>query len=236
MTYINNMQAFNSLIGYCTGYGGKYNPGRPNLRIESLQAQMDAVRQALENVKETRVHFINEVNERRQVFARLPALASSVLRTMVACGVADDKLTSARMLVTNLLGKSPRSRTVVAEQGAQPVQPTVRQSSMQWSYWSQADSFSQLVKMIATEPLYQPNEQELSLAGLKLKLASLEDMNQRVAQARTNWSNARLQRDASMYGQEQSLSSLTRAVKSYLRAIFGLHSPQYDQVKGIVIH
>ena len=45
MTTVKTMQALNELIGYCTGYGGKYNPGRQNLRIENLQVQLEAVRQ-----------------------------------------------------------------------------------------------------------------------------------------------------------------------------------------------
>ena len=33
MNTIKNMQAFTRLIGYCTGYGGKYNPGRQTLQV-----------------------------------------------------------------------------------------------------------------------------------------------------------------------------------------------------------
>ncbi len=235
MTHVNNLQAFNSLIGYCTGYGGKYNPGRQNLRIEALQSQLEAVRQVIDQVKETKVHFINEVNERKQVFAQLPALASSVLRTMVASGTSEERLVSTRMLVTNILGKSQKPRTPVPAGGAQPAAEIAKRSSLQMSFWSKTDSFSQLVKMVASEPLYQPNEPELSLNGLMKKLAELEAMNQRVATARVQWSNAMRQRKDAMYDGNESLYRIAIAVKSYLRAIFGFNSTQYEQVKNILV-
>ncbi len=235
MTHVNNLQAFNSLIGYCTGYGGKYNPGRQNLRIEALQSQLEAVRQVIDQVKETKVHFINEVNERKQVFAQLPALASSVLRTMVASGTSEERLASTRMLVINILGKSQKPRTPMPAEGAQPEAEIAKRSPLQMSFWSKTDSFSQLMKMVSSEPLYQPNEPELSLDGLMKKLADLEAMNQRVATARVQWSNAMRQRKDAMYEGNESLYSTARKVKSYLRAIFGFNSAQYEQVKHILV-
>lgn len=234
MTHVNNLQAFNSLIGYCTGYGGKYNPGRQNLRIEALLSQQEAVRQVLDQVKETKVHFINEVNERKQVFAQLPALASSVLRTMVASGASDERLGSTRMLLTSILGKTQKSIKPVLTEAAQPAVVIAKRSQLQKSYWSKVDSFSQLVKMVATDPLYQPNEPELSLEGLIRKLTELEAMNQRVSQARVQWSNAMVKRREVMYG-EQSLCNSARAVKNYLCAVFGYNSTEYEQVKHISI-
>ncbi len=105
MTTVKTMQAFKELIGYCTGYEGKYNPGRPNLRIENLQVQLEAVRQVLEKVKETKVHFENEVNARKQVFDQLPALASSVMRILEASGASEEKLADARMLIREIDGR-----------------------------------------------------------------------------------------------------------------------------------
>jgi hypothetical protein len=235
MKTIQNLQAFNSLIGYCTGFGGKYNPGRQNLHIENLQAQLVAVRQVLEKVKETKVHFINEVNERKQVFAQLPALSSSVLRAMVASGTSPERQASARMLLTSILGYPHKAKAPVPAAGATAEGEIAKRSSLQMSYWSKVDSFSQLVKMVASEPLYQPNEQELSLDGLTKKLAELEAMNQRVSDARVYWSNARTERDNLMYGNADSMYEVARQVKNYLRSIFGFNSNEYQQVKRISI-
>ena len=36
MTHVSNVQSFEKLLGICTGFGGSYNPGKQNLRIENL--------------------------------------------------------------------------------------------------------------------------------------------------------------------------------------------------------
>jgi hypothetical protein len=233
MKTIQKLQAFNELIGYCTGFGGKYNPGRQNLHIENLQAQKELVRQVHEKVKETKVHFINEVNERKQVFAQLPAMSSRVLRAMEASGTSAERLSSARMLVNSILGRTKNAPAAVPKESTTPEGEIAKRSSLSMSYWSKADAFSQLVKMVTSESLYQPNEPELSLEGLTKMLAELEAMNQRVSQARMLWSNARTQRDNVFDGNENSMNGSARMVKSYLRSVFGFNSTEYAQVKGI---
>ena len=59
--------------------------------------------------------------------------------------------------------------------------------------------------------------------------------NDRVIAARMLWSNARIKRDKLLVGNEESMMLTTRAVKDYLIAIFGFNSPEYNQVKGIII-
>ena len=233
MKTIQKWQAFNELIGYCSGFGGKYNPGRQNLRIENLQAQKEAVSLVLEKVKETKVHFINEVNERKQVFAQLPALSTRVLRAMEASGASAERLSSARMLVNSILGKTKNAPAAVTKEGTPSEGVIAKRSSLSMSYWAKVDAFSQLVKMITSEPLYQPNEPELSLGGLTRKLEELEAMNQRVTQAQVQWSNAITRRDNELEGSENSMTGSARLVKIYLISIFGFNSPEYQQVKGI---
>lgn len=235
MNTIQKLQAFTRLIGYCTGYGGKYNPGRQTLQVKNLQAHSEAVRQALEVVKVTKVHFDNEVNARRQVYNQLPELAASVMRTMDASGASVEKLADARTFIRGIMGRSLTTRPVVKEGMATTEPIPVRRSQLQLSYASKADWFEKLVQSANTEPSYQPNEEELSIKGLTSKVEELRSLNQRVINARVNWSNARLQRDRLVEGKD-SLIMLSRAVKKYLCAIFGFNSPEYAQVKGIIFH
>ncbi len=233
MTTVKTMQAFKELIGYCTGYEGKYNPGRPNLRIENLQVQLEAVRQVLEKVKETKVHFENEVNARKQVFDQLPALASSVMRILEASGASEEKLADARMLIREIDGRKLPAKPNLKKEGTAATEPTVKRSHLQLAYVSKADWFEKLVQTVAMEPLYLPNEATLSIEALNKKVEELHRLNQRVTETRVPWSNARVQRDVLIFGKGESLVMIARAVKKYLRGIFGYNSPQYAQVKGI---
>ncbi len=232
MTHLNNLQAYHSLVGYCTGLGGKYNPGRQNLRLEALQAQLEAVSQSLEQVKVTKVHFINEVNERKKVFNPLPSIASNVLRTLEETGSTEEQIASSRMLVKGIIRKQ-QLRMPIPSSGDQLVKEPARRSTVQMSYWAKSDAFSQLVKLVASIPTYQPTVPELSVESLTMKMAELETINQRVSEARVKWSQAMSQRKAVMYADHDSANNRSKSVKNYLRIMLGPNSDQFEQVKRI---
>jgi len=85
MTHIKTVEAFSRLIGFCTGFGDKYDPGNQNLQLTMLTSQLEETRQAIEHIKVAKSNYDNEVNYRKQVFNGLPRLASSILRTLEAC-------------------------------------------------------------------------------------------------------------------------------------------------------
>jgi hypothetical protein len=228
MTHVKNAEAFSRLVDFCTGYGGTYNPGRQSLHIEVLVAQLSATRQAMQQVITAKAAFDNEVNFRKQVFDRLRPLVSSVLRTLEASGATPEKLEDARAFARPITGYSSRRVKLPVVDG-QPVKPT--SSNQQHAYVSKADAFANLIQAVASEPLYQPNEPQLGVSALTAVLHQLTEANQRVSLARVSWSNARIVRNEAMYHSSQSLLTLLRAVKKYVRSLFGLNSEQYAQVK-----
>lgn len=232
MTTVKTMQALNELIGYCTGFGGKYNPGRQNLRLEALQAQLEAVSQSLEQVKVTKVHFINEVNERKKVFDPLPSIASNVLRMLEETGSTEEQIASVRMLVKGILRKQ-KLRMPLPSAGDKLMTEPARRSPVQMSYWAKSDAFSQLVKLVASIPTYQPTVPELSVESLMMKMTELESINKRVSEARVKWSQAMSQRTVVMYADHDSACNRSKSVKNYLRIMLGNHSEQFDQVKRL---
>ena len=233
MTHVKNVEAFTRMGSFCTGYEGKYNPGRPNLRIESLSNQLESVRLALEHVKSTKTNYDNEVNLRKQKFDQLSRLASSILRTLESSGASPEKLDDARQFVHQLVGVSPRNRAPIPSDQVQAA--TNRRSQLQLAYVSKADSFSKLVRSVSSDPVYQALEPELSVEGLTAKEQELNQLNQQVGEARKQWSNALINRDQLMYGKGVSLYETARAVKKYVRAIYGYDSAQYAQVKALQI-
>jgi hypothetical protein len=234
MNTIKNMQSFTRLIGYCTGYGGTYNPGRQTLQVEKLQAQLEAVRQVQEEVKVTKVHFFDEVNARKQAFEELPKLAASVIRTLKSYGASEETMADARLYFRNIVGRKLKARPI--ETTGEVAEPNpVKRRQMQLSYVNKVDWLAQLVQTASNQPGYQPNEPQLSIEGLNSKVKEFEAFNKRVDEARVQWRNATLKRDKLMVGKEESMMMTTRAVKDYLGAIFGFNSPEYDQVKGIII-
>ncbi len=230
MTHVKNAEAFARLVDFCTGYGGNYNPGQSTLRIEALNTQKQEVASALARVISAKTAYDDKVNERKQLFDQLPRLVSSTLRLLESANVSKEKLEDARAFAQKVVGKSPKGKVAAPAEG---VADNSSRSLLQMSYASRVDSFAALIDTVSTEPRYQPNEPDLTVAGLQGKLNQLRTLNQEVSAARVIWSNSIIERNKSLYGPAGSLVKTARAVKRYVRAIFGHDSDQYAQLKNI---
>lgn len=231
MTHVKNTEAFTRLVGFCSGYGGTYNPGRQNLKINALVNKVVETQSAMEHVKVAKAEYDNQVNLRKQTFDQLPRLVSSILRTLEASGAKPEKLEDARSFAHQLLGSSPKNRAPIPSD--QMTKKTNQRSALQLAYVSKADAFSRLVKAVNTEPLYVAHESTLSTEGLNAKVQELNQLNRQVADARALWSKARIERNTVLYGSEVSMIKTAQATKKYVRAIFGHDSEQYALVKAL---
>lgn len=237
MTHVRNAESYSRIVDSCTGFGGKYNPGRPTLQIEALIAQRQQVNSTLANTISAETLYDNQVNQRRQVFNQLPKLVASILRTLEASGASPEKINDARAFAHQITGfKKKSSAPISAAAATSQATDTPKgksHSSMQLAYVSKTDAFAKLVNAIATEPLYLANEPALSKSGLNDKVSELTALNRQVSEARVAWSNVRINRNDTMYNQSLSMYNTGRAVKKYVRAIFGPNSEQYGQIKKL---
>ena len=71
------------------------------------------------------------------------------------------------------------------------------------------------------EPSYQPTNPELQVSTLQEKLALLQSSNAAMVKAVSEWSMARMDRDAFFYQGSNSLHSIAMAVKQQVKALFG---------------
>jgi hypothetical protein len=230
MTHVKKVESFARLLGFCTGYGG-YNPGRQTLRIDALTTQLNHIQSAIENVKIAKADYDNQVNQRKQVFDQLPRLLSGILRTLEASGAKPEKLEDARAYAHQIMGASPKSRKPIPS--AQAEQPAAQRGRMQLAYVSKADAFSKLVMSVMKEPLYQPYEKQYSQAGLEAKVIELNQLNRQVADARRMWSESLISRNKVLYKDEGSMTNAARAVKKYVRGLYGHDSAEYALVKAL---
>ncbi len=231
MTHVANVESLTRLVGFCSGYGG-YNPGRQNLQLNALVNQLTKVQQVINQVKVAKAQFDNETNGRRQGFKEVELLAARVLRTLKASGAHRETIADAQGFFSQLVGQDRKDRAPVSSDQTTEV-IKVRRSSRQLAFASKAASFAKLVETVLLEPLYQPNESALSKGELVHQVTYLNDLNNRVINARIAWSNALWQRDLLLYKEAESVHSTIGAVKDYIMAAYGKNSQQFQQVKNI---
>ncbi|MGE0772963.1 MAG: hypothetical protein AB7K37_14705 [Cyclobacteriaceae bacterium] len=229
MSNVKNVVAFEQLLGYCTGFGGSYNPGHSHLQVKAMQTLLKKAKDAMQQVKVTRTEFNDLTNEREIAFKQMKVLASKVVFNLAAAKVTDQKLADARQYFRLITGRIATQRPPVP--GEVAAQPTVAGwSGRQLNYASLADNFQKLVQTVSTEPLYQANEPELTIDGLKAKANYYQSLNTRIAQASAAGSNARIQRDQLLYNGDEALVTTASSAKKYVRVAYGFGSDQHRQL------
>ncbi len=231
MTHVKNVESYSRLVDICTGLGGKYNPGHQSLQVESLLNMLNGAKQALEEAKLAKTKFDREVNSRRQAYDKLPTLATSILRTLSDYGASVETMDDARYFVRQIRGHQSKDRSPLPNPAGGEAK--AKRSLVQQSYAGRADHFSKLVLAVQAEPLYTASETVLKKAHLVRKVEELENLNAKVSVAKVAWSNARVVRDQVLYGKQNSLLALQRAVKNHVYAVFGYNSQEYALLKSI---
>jgi hypothetical protein len=106
-------------------------------------------------------------------------------------------------------------------------------SNLQLAFVSKADWLEKLISTVTSEPLYLPNEKELQIASLTAYHQSLKGAIDQVANSRVNLNKARIERDNILHHDVESLCHIGRAVKKYLRGIYGTNCEHYTQLNSI---
>lgn len=232
MSHVKNAEAFTRMVNFCTGFGGKYIPGRPTLQIDALTSQVNQIHLALAAVKQAKAKYDEQVNQRKQVFDLVPRILAGTLRRLEASGTKPEQLEDARAYVHQFIGASPRSRNPIpSEKTESAPEPN---GLLQLAYTSKADAFSKLVEALKANTVYQAQEPEYTVAGLEAKVNELTQLNQAVDMARQEWRMKIIDRDELLYKNENSMFQVARAVKKYVRGLYGHDSSEYALVKELV--
>lgn len=230
-----NVYNFETLLNYVTAYGEIYNPAKEILKKENLQILMAQAFHNLSEVNTALSTYTSTVTAREEAFMGFDIFITNVYLTLKAFEPSKKVLDDALSYVKKLKGKrvvpkvSLEDITALSEN-----EKEVKYNSVaQLGYDTRVENFDRLIALLSTIPSYKPNEAHLSIEGLKAKYNDLKVKNIAVKEATTALSNIRMERNKTLYFPETGLYSVAIGVKSYVRAIFGLSSPQYKQIKNV---
>jgi len=227
MAHIKNVQAFEKLLGVCTGLGGSYKPGKQNLHVSVMHSMFVEAQQALSEVKEAKTLYNQATNHREELFKATDKLASSMYHVLQASSANVLTTEDARRALNRLLN-GVRS---VGESGTASVEsppPSRKWKGYGRDYATRIQHFAQLVDIVSKEADYTPEEQELQVDALWQRIAALQAANTKVLQTSLILAKARSKRNEVLYAAKWSLYKTVRAVKAYVKAIFGTTSPSYQ--------
>lgn len=225
-----NVANFHDLIDFCIGYGGNYNPTRPDLRVGDLQVLETDALNALADVIAKRTTFNNVVNVRMDAFAGLKALSTRLINALEATQASNQLIKDAKTINKKIQGKRAGKIETPADPNT-PVPETI--STSQQSYDQLIQHFSALIEVLQSEPTYSPNEVDLQVPTITAYRNDLTAKNNDVSARYTEVSNSRINRNRILYRDPTGLVFIAQEVKKYVKSVFGATSQEFRQVSGI---
>ena len=225
-----NVANFQDLIAFCTGYGATYNPTKNALKLTQLTTLHTNANNALNDVITKNTAYNNAVNARIASFDGLRILCTRIISALQTTDATPEKIADAKGFNRKIQGQ--RSTKVATPVDPNTPAPTTISSSHQ-SYDQLIQHFAGLISVLQSEPSYAPNENDLKIATLTAKQTDMTAKNTALATAFTGISNARIARDKVLYKETTGLVDTAKAVKLYVKSIFGARSAEYAQVSVI---
>jgi hypothetical protein len=107
-------------------------------------------------------------------------------------------------------------------------------SASQLSYDNRLDNFDKLIKLLASEAEYSPNEADITIEALTSLYNDLYAKNTAVISATVPLNNARISRGQFLYAPLTGVVDISVDVKMYIKSVFGATSPQYKAISGLL--
>ena len=226
---VNNLE---TMISFCTGYGGQYNPTNPLLTLPDLTSKhADSVAE-LANVNLAFAPWDNAVNDRKILFEPLSKLCTRILNAVQASGATPEYIKDVKTIIRKLQGK--RATPAVKDNPTTPDDESeASHSASQMTFGQRIENLDKLIDLLASNPLYNPNEVDIQVASLNTMRNNMIIANTAVKNTFTPLSNARIQRDVVLYDLTTGLVKISEDVKKYVKSVFGATSPQYKQISAL---
>ncbi len=231
-----NVANFEDLISFCSAYGATYNPSKEALTIAKLKDLQTQAKDSLQQTKTAKTSFDNATNARQLAFKDLKPLATKIVNALSVSGATDAVIENAKTINRKIQGAKANGGTKTPATSSDPNAPTPTDktiSTSQQSYDSLIDHFTKMIETVSQDTNYKPNETDLKVVTLQTKLDSLKSSNTNLVNAFTDWSNARINRNTTLYNPLTGLVQTALDAKKYVKSVFGATSPQFKQVSGL---
>lgn len=231
----NNVANFNTLISRVQGYGIRYNPTNPAIKIPNLQTVYTSATSAMTLVSNKKPAYTSDINVRQKLFAEMELLSTRIINSFAASqNVSEALVNDAKTIIRKIRG-ARKDKIIPA-----PITPSenapdtpVQISASQQSYDQQVEHFTNLIALVASVPSYIPNETELQNASLSTFLTSLKNANTAVVNSTTPYLSAIQSRNNVLYSPSTGLVDLAQEVKKYVKSVKTITLAEFRQISGL---
>lgn len=236
-SHAKNVTNFESLISAIINIGSSYNPSKETIKLPALQDLLSDANDSLMALKIAESANSTAIDERELAFKPMGSLFTRINNALKASNSSVQADETAKTLFRKLQGK--RASALLTDEEKKALEAEGKEvnqiSSSQMGYDEKVDNSEKLVTLLQTVPEYIPNEEELKIANLKVRLADLKAKNSEVVKTYLVLETARGVRNDILYKPLTGVVDLSADVKSYIKSVFGATSTQYKLVSKLRI-
>jgi len=230
-----NVANFDVLIAFVLSKLAVFKPSKSSIQLPSLQYVSQNAKNAMKLVFDAFSVNSSAIAARKVAFAPFSKLITRVINSLESTdtsSVVDDQV---RTIIRKLRGTRATPKKTAEEKKALEAEGKVvnENSNAQLGFDDRVANFDKLISMLASIPLYAPNEPELQVAGLTAYYNNLKTLNDAVVSTHQSFDDALLVRHEILYQKNTGLVDLGMDTKSYLRSLFGASSPEYKQISKL---
>lgn len=228
--HIRNVANFEKLVSACKSLGLAYNPAHTSLSILKLEETLAAAETVLRNHNEAAANLRNTLNARREAYKPLNRVATKAVNALASFQVSEKELIDARAFQKKISGRrihkaKPTDNTAETD--------VATHTTTQMSFDLRIENFEKLIELLTQNTKYNPNEPDMTVAGLRATAADIQAKNTAANDAFFAEQNARTQRHITFYAAGTGLFDIAASVKKYLRSVFDTSNVQVRTVLGL---
>ena len=234
-----NLANFDALTTNVSNFGAIFNPSKAAIKVAALQTYATSCHNSLTGVNTAIAAYGNAVAAREIAYNPVSKLVTRIINALKATDVPEQVIENAKTFARKIQG-SRASAKIKANLASDPnasieaIPAEPRQiSASQMSYDSRLDNLEKLIKVLASNPLYAPNENDLKVSALTALYNDLKSKNSAVVLAAAQLGSARIARNELFYNPSTGMLALVAEVKAYVKSLFGATSPQYKQISSL---
>lgn len=209
-----------------------YKPSNPVLEIGAMTSLFDAGNTKLDAVQTVRTPYRNATATCDDLFDRMGPLVTRIMRMLRASGVPPSIIDDAETYSRKIKGE--RATPAKKDDPATPVDESQQShSASQMSRTQRLENFDSLVDLLQAQPLYNPNETDLTIVALHAYSVDCHNAIGTVNTTFIPFSNSLADRDDTLYLDPINVVETGRLFKTYVQGGFGRNSTEWQQVRSL---
>lgn len=221
----NNLASGEAITAIVKTYDPPFNPSNPALAPLSLDEKNVLASNFLDAVGNASQLKKDDINQRQFVYFDLKPLARRVRNELIASGASQKVIKDASHFVDVITGE----RIIEIK----PVVPAKKHiSAIHTTFAQQIQNLNGLIKVLKSEPLYTPNQADLTIVALEQKRDDMKASNSDYYNAQAAYSTTLKERNKFFNAPKTGYVDTYLAVKHSVKATYGNTSTEYNQIKG----